>query len=238
MHILDLLRNIRPAVSVGAISADLMSLSTENSLLEENGVRLVHFDVMDGHFVPQLTVGPWFVKAFKTTLLKDVHLMIENPVDAIPAYAAAGADIISVHAESCRHVRAALQRIGTQKNANDEARGIARGIAINPSTPLCDLKPLLEEADIVTLVAINPGFGNQTLYKDVFERTARVRDMIANTGKKILLCIDGGVTTGNIGEVYAAAHPDFVVSGSAVFENRAAARNIDTIRRALRPEPS
>jgi ribulose-phosphate 3-epimerase len=235
MHILDLLRTIRPALSVGAISADLMSLTTEISALEENGVRLLHFDIMDGHFAPQLTIGPWFVKALKTKMLKDVHLMIENPIDAIPAYAAAGADIITVHADSSRHIRAALQRIGAQKNVNEEGRGIGRGVAINPSTPLCNLRPLLEESDIVTIVAINPGFSGQTFYKDTLERAARVRDMIATTGKKILLCIDGGVTTGNIGEVCSAL-PDFVVSGSAVFENHAVAKNIDLIHRALRTE--
>jgi ribulose-phosphate 3-epimerase len=235
MHIIEQLWTARPALSVGAISANVMSLSSEISLLEEHGVRLLHFDVMDGHFVPQLTAGPWFVKALKTTMLKDVHLMIENPYEAIPLYAAAGADIITVHAESCRHVRAALQRIGAQKNANDEARGIARGIAINPSTPLHELGPLLGESDIITLVAVNPGFGGQALYQDVFDRAAQVRDMIAKSGKIILLCIDGGVTTRNIGDV-CSAKPDIVVSGSAVFENRVTAQNIDHMHRALRME--
>jgi ribulose-phosphate 3-epimerase len=237
MHIIDLLWNARPALSVGAISANIMSLSTEISLLEDNGVSLLHFDVMDGHFVPQLTVGPWFVKTVKTSMLKDVHLMVENPFDAIPLYVAAGADIITVHAESCLHVRAVLQRIGTQKNANDEARGIARGIAINPSTSLHALEPLLEETDIVTLVAINPGFGSQALYKDVLQRAKRVREMIAQTKKKILLCIDGGVTADSIVHV-EKTRPDIVVSGSAVFEKGDVVRNLNTLSRSLRGEQS
>jgi ribulose-phosphate 3-epimerase len=233
MAIIDLLWNARPALSVGALSANLMSLAAGMSLLEENDVRLLHFDVMDGHFAPQLTAGPWFVKALKTSLLKDVHLMIENPFEAIPLYAAGGADIITVHAESCMHVRSVLQRIGMQKNANDDGRGIARGIAINPSTPLNALEPLLDETDLVTLVAVNPGFSGQTMYRDTSARAVMVRDMIAHTGKRILLCIDGGVTLDNIGDV-GSMRPDIVVSGSAVFENNAVARNLEIMQRSLR----
>jgi ribulose-phosphate 3-epimerase len=212
-------------LSIGVLSADLMALAGDIALLEQNGVELLHFDVMDGHFVPQLTVGPAFIKAVKTKMLKDIHLMIENPFESIRQYAAAGADIISVHVESCVHVRACLQLIGTLKNINDPARDIARGVAVNPGTALCDVKPLLEEADVVTLLGINPGYPGQTLYADTVARAQKLRELIEETGREIFLCIDGGVTKENIGEV-AAMRPDIVVSGSAVFEGKAVKENL------------
>ena len=220
-------------LSIGVLSADLMALAGDIALLERNGVELLHFDVMDGHFVPQLTVGPAFIKAVKTKMLKDVHLMIENPFESIRQYAAAGADIISVHVESCVHVRACLQLIGTLKNINDPQRDIARGIAVNPGTALCDVKPLLEEADVVTLLGINPGYPGQKLYADTAARAEKLKELIAETDREIFLCIDGGVTKENIGEV-AAMRPDIVVSGSAVFENKAIAENLKILMDALK----
>lgn len=220
-------------LSVGVLSADLMSLADDIALLERSGVGMLHFDVMDGHFVPQLTVGPAFVKAVKTKMLKDVHLMIENPFDFIKQYASAGADIISVHVESCVHVRACLQFIGTFKNINDPQRGIAAGVAVNPGTALCDVKPLLEDADVVTLLGVNPGFPGQTLYPDTAARAEKLRELIEETGRDIFLCIDGGVTKENIGEV-AKMEPDIVVTGSAVFEDRAVAENLKLMTDALK----
>ena len=229
---MELLEKLTPALSVGVISADLMALGKDIAELETNGIPLLHFDVMDGHFVPALTFGPVFVKAVKTKILKDVHLMINDPFDAISQYAAAGADIITVHAESSIHAHAALQCIGNQTNANDPARGIARGIAINPGTSLCTVKPLLEEADIVTLVAINPGFPGQKLCGDTAKRADQLREMIAKTGRKILVCIDGGVTKGNVAEV-SKMKPDIVVTGSAIFEQRMIKENIGMMRKLL-----
>jgi ribulose-phosphate 3-epimerase len=234
--ILDLLCEKLPDLSIGVLSADLMALEADLKQLQENKVRLLHFDIMDGHFVPQLTIGPSFVKAVRTTLLKDVHLMVTEPYASIPQYASAGADIITVHAESCVHVRACLQLIGTMKNANDPSRGIARGVALNPGTALCVLRPLLDEADIVTLVAINPGFPGQTLYPGTARRAQKVRELIAETGRRILLCIDGGVTKENINAV-AAMKADLVVSGSAVFAGGAGdavARNLEIMKNGLK----
>jgi ribulose-phosphate 3-epimerase len=231
--IMELLEKLKPALSVGVISADLMALGNDITELQANGIQLLHFDVMDGHFVPALTFGPVFVKAVKTKMLKDVHLMIDDPFDAIGQYAAAGADIITVHTEASIHARAALQCIGNQTNTNDLARGIARGIAINPGTPLCNVKPLLEEADVVTLVAINPGFPGQKLCADTAKRVDQLREMIAKTGRKILVCIDGGVTKGNIAEV-SKMKPDIVVTGSAIFEEREIKINIEKMIKALK----
>ena len=133
---LELLRAAAPTVSVGVITANLLSLGSEISLLERTGVKLAHVDVMDGCFCPMMTVGPPFIKAIKTSLLKDVHLMIEEPLEKVADYVAAGADIITIHVEACSHVHRVLQKLGTLTNVNDAARGIVRGVALNPGTPL------------------------------------------------------------------------------------------------------
>ncbi len=220
-------------LSVGVLSADLMSLAGDIDLLEQNGVEMLHFDVMDGHFVPQLTVGPSFVKAVKTKMLKDVHLMVEDPFDSIRQYAAAGADIITVHVESCVHVQACLQFIATLENANDPQRGIAAGVAVNPGTALCNVRPLLKDADVVTLLGINPGFAGQTLYSDTADRSRKVRELIAETDREVFLSIDGGITKENISAV-AAMDPDVVVSGSAVFENKRIKENLKVMMDAIK----
>jgi ribulose-phosphate 3-epimerase len=165
-------------------------------------------------------------------MLKDVHLMIENPFAVLPQYAAAGADIITVHVESCVHALACLQCIGSLANARDGSRGIARGIALNPGTPLSALEPLLYESDMITLVTVNPGFPGQKPSPATGERAQRVKAMIAESGRDILLCIDGGITKDNIGAA-AAMKPDIVVSGSAVFEKNDIAANFRTMTHAL-----
>jgi ribulose-phosphate 3-epimerase len=230
--IVELLKQAKPALSVGAVSANIMALAPDIAMLEQCGITLLHFDVMDGHFVPALTVGPVFIKGIKTSMLKDVHLMVDDPFDSLIQYVGAGADIITVHAEASIYAHAALQCIGNQKNANDPMRGIARGIAVNPGTPLCNIKPLLEVADMVTLVAINPGFPGQSLSNNTAARALQIREMIAKSGRDILLCIDGGVTKDNIVKV-AEMKPDIVVTGSAIFEQREIAKNIEIMKKSF-----
>ena len=162
MTTLETLRSVCPAPSVGVLTADLLALGAELALLERAGVGVVHVDVMDGCFTPMMTVGPAFVKALKTPLLKDVHLMIREPLDKIAEYVAAGADIVTVHQESTVHVHRVLQALGAARNANDPARGIVRGLALNPGTPLSALEPLLPETDMVVLLAVNPGWGGRS----------------------------------------------------------------------------
>jgi ribulose-phosphate 3-epimerase len=194
---------------------------------------------MDGVFAPQLTFGPAFVKAARTAMLKDVHLMVDNPLPALDAYAAAGADIITVQAESGRHVHRVLQRIGELNNANGPGRGIARGIALNPGTPMEALAPLIDEADIVTILAVNPGFAGQKFIPAAAGRVAQARELMRCAGRSLLLCIDGGVTRATMPRVAACA-PDIVVTGSAAFENRAIADNIKALGELLekgRPHP-
>ena len=215
----ELLRGICPTVSVSLLSADMMSLGDDLAALEQAGVRLVHFDVMDGRFTPKMTVGPPFVEAVKIPLLKDVHLMVQDPEKSVGEYVTAGADMIVVHPEASRHVHRALQQLAAATNTNDSARGVIRGVALNPGTPLEVLEPLLDELQVVFLLAVNPGWGGQRFLASTLRRIDRARRIIAESKKEILLGVDGGITRNNMAEV-ARTGVDIVVTGSAVFENR------------------
>ncbi len=151
------LRSLCPTVSVGTLTADLMHLGAELELLERAGVGMVHIDVMDGCFCPQMTVGPVYVKGLRTPLLKDVHLMVHEPLDKLADYVAAGADIITVHVEAAVHIHRVLQRLGTLEHGERPGEGIVRGLALNPGTPLEWLDPLLDEVDVVIILGGRPG---------------------------------------------------------------------------------
>lgn len=212
------LRSLCPTVSVGVLTADLMNLGSELACLERAGVGVIHIDVMDGYFCPSLTVGASFVKGLRTPLLKDVHLMVHEPLDKLEAFAAAGADIITVHVEAAVHIHRVLQRLGSLEHRDGPGKGIVRGLALNPGTPLEWLTPpLLEEVDLISLLAVDPGWSGQEFAPTTIERVKRVKELIAETGKDILVCVDGGVTRSNIG-VIAEAKPDLVAAGSAVFD--------------------
>ena len=200
---LELLRAAAPTVSIGVVTANLLSLGSEIQLLERTGAKLAHVDVMDGCFCPMMTVGPPFIKAIKTSLLKDVHLMIEEPLEKVADYVAGGADIVTIHVEACSHVHRVLQKLGTLTNANDAERGIVRGVALNPGTPLEALEPLLDELEYILLLAVNPGWGGQKYIPATTARVARVQRVIAESGKNIILGVDGGITKENIAEVAA-----------------------------------
>jgi ribulose-phosphate 3-epimerase len=210
---LQRLRSLCPTVSVGTLTADLMHLGDELALLDHAGVGSVHVDVMDGRFCPTLTVGPSYVKGLHTSLLKDVH------------YVAAGADIITVQVEAAVHIHRVLQRLGAMEHVAGPGLGLVRGLALNPGTPLEWLAPpLLDEVEMIVLLAVDPGWGGQTFAPTTLSRVARVKKMIAAAGKDILVCVDGGITRDNIIEV-AAAGADLIVTGSAVFDGKAAAAN-------------
>ncbi len=228
------LKDMCPTISVGMLTADLMNLGGDLSILESAGIGLVHFDVMDGCFCPSMTIGPPLIKAVKTPLIKDVHLMIVDPLTKLGDYAAAGADMITVHLESCpTHIHRVLQQLGTMANANDPETGIIRGVAINPGTPVEAIEPLLGEIDAITLLAINPGWGGQAFIKSTRERIARVKDMVAKSGQDIFLCVDGGITRNNIADV-AGMGVDMVVTGSAVFDGKAPLENAKYMLDAFR----
>ena len=222
--LLEQIRKAAPLISVGILTADLMSLGPELKLMEKAGVKLLHVDVMDGCFCPMMTVGPPFIKAVKTPLLKDVHLMIEEPLDKLESYLAAGADMITVHVESCRHIHRVLQKLGQMTNANNPDRGILRGIALNPGTPLETIMPLLDELEMVFLLAVNPGWGGQKFIPSTEGRLSQVRQILSKAKKDILLGVDGGITRDNIADV-ARMDVDIIVTGSAVFDGKTPLEN-------------
>ena len=222
--LLDQLHAMSPLLSVGVLTADLMSLGSELKLIENTGVKLLHVDVMDGCFCPMMTVGPVFIKAVKTPLFKDIHLMIDEPLNRLESYVAAGADMLTVHVESCQHIHRVLQELGKMTNANEPARGILRGIALNPGTPLEVITPLMDELEMVSLLAVNPGFSGQKFIPSTRSRLGRLKQMVRDAKKNILVGVDGGITRNNIVDV-AQMEPDIIVAGSAVFDGKAPAEN-------------
>ena len=222
--LLDQLHAMSPLLSVGVLTADLMSLGSELKLIENTGVKLLHVDVMDGCFCPMMTVGPVFIKAIKTPLFKDIHLMIDEPLNRLESYVAAGADMLTVHVESSRHIHRVLQALGKMTNANEPARGILRGIALNPGTPLEVITPLMDELEMVSLLAVNPGWSGQKFIPSTMSRLGRLKQMVRDAKKNILVGVDGGITRNNIVDV-AQMEPDIIVAGSAVFDGKAPAEN-------------
>jgi ribulose-phosphate 3-epimerase len=187
---------------------------------------------MDGSYVPLLTVGPPFIKAVKTAMMKDVHLMVREPLASLGDYVAAGADSITVHPDACVHPHRVLQVLGATPHRDHANRTIARGIALNPGTPVDVLEPFLEDIEMVMLVAINPGWGGQAFIQGTFDRIEAVRQQIASSGREILIAVDGGVTRRNVGQL-AGRGVDIVVTGSAVFDGDLKT-NVDEMTRALR----
>lgn len=225
------LRALVPTISAGIISADLLALGKDLAALEESGVGLVHVDVMDGVFAGPLTVGPPFIKALRTPLFKDVHLMVQDPGATLDQYVAAGADAITVHVEAQPDTAGVLRRIGAARNANDPALGIVRGVALEPATGLAVLEPLLGEVDLVVLLAVSLKKRGEFFVQAAIERAASVREMAARAGRDVLVSIDGGVSRENIGQV--AVQADIAVSGSAVFQGGAPSANVESMFRAI-----
>jgi ribulose-phosphate 3-epimerase len=226
----DHLRSRAPQLSVSILTANWMSLGSDLALLENAGVNLLHFDVMDGCFCPMMTLGTSVVAGLKTSMLKDVHLMIEEPLDKVGDFVAAGADIVTIHGESSSHVHRVLQSLRQVSNVNDPSRGFLRGLALNPGTPVNSIEPLLCELEMVLILAINPGWGGQKFLPQTPERVRQIRDM---AGRDVLICLDGGVTRDNVGEI-ARLGPDIIVTGSAVFDGKSPAENVHLMMEALR----
>jgi ribulose-phosphate 3-epimerase len=233
----DRLMSGGPRLTVGMVTADLAHLGDEIGVLEAAGVELVHIDVMDGVFCPMLTVGPPIVRAIRSPILKDVHLMIDDPLPKVDAFVAAGADLITFHVEGARQPRRVLHELGAAVNVNDPERGIVRGVAINPSTSVDVLEPLLDDLELVLVLAVDPGWGGQAFIPSTERRLKQVRSMIDTSGRPVLLGVDGGITHENVARI-AAMGVDLVVSGSAIFDGRAAPANANTMLdlvRAARP---
>lgn len=197
-------------IAPSILSADFARLGDEIRAIEASGADYVHVDVMDGHFVPNITIGPLIVAALRpiTQLPLDVHLMIENPDQYIPAFAAAGADIIVVHAEATAHLHRTVQLI--------KSFGKKAGVSLNPATSLTALEMILPELDLVLVMTVNPGFGGQSFIDACLPKITALRRQIDTLGLPIELEVDGGVKIDNIEQI-AAAGADVFVAGSAVF---------------------
>lgn len=226
------LRREAPLLSIGILTADLLNLGSELRLLEEAGARLVHVDVMDGVYCPWMTAGPPLIKAIKTSLLKDVHLMIQEPLGKVREYVEAGADIVTIHPDASAHPHRVLQELGGMENANDPGRGIIRGAALNPGMPLETLDPLLDVLEMVLLLGVNPGWSGQKFAKSTLGRIEQVKRMIEESGREILICVDGGITKDNISDI-ARTGVDLVVAGSAIFDGKAARENARVMLQAV-----
>jgi ribulose-phosphate 3-epimerase len=220
-----------PTISVGMLTANLLRLGEELAVLEQAGATVVHIDVMDGVFCPQFTVGPPIVKAIPDSFIKDCHLMIDEPLEKVQSFVAAGAGIITFHVESTRHPHRVLQSLA--------GSGVIRGVALNPGTPLEVLEPLIDELELIFLLAVNPGWGGQKFLPSTERRLAAARELIGD--REILLEVDGGITRANI-EHIATLGADLVVSGSAIYDGVAPLDNarfmLEVVRQSHTPIPS
>ena len=215
-------RKIKVAPSI--LSADFSRLGEEIKAVEAAGADMIHVDVMDGHFVPNITIGPLIVEAARrsTTLPLDVHLMITNPEYYLADFARAGADIITVHVETAFHLHRLVQSIR-------EHKGVKAAVSLNPATPLSGLDYILPELDIVLIMSVNPGFGGQSFIPSALDKIRTLRKRIDERGLKIEIEVDGGVNPGNAAQI-AEAGADILVAGSAVFSTKDYAAAIRGIR--------
>ena len=206
------------------LAADFAHLADEIAIAERGGGTIVHVDVMDGHFVPNITFGPPVVKAIRpvTKLPLDCHLMIENPDNFIPAFAEAGADMVSVQVEACRHLNRTLQLITDH--------GMLAGVVLNPATPVEMLSEVLSMVHHVLVMSVNPGFGGQRFLPRSIERIALLRDMRTALGLNFRIEVDGGVAHDTVASVVEAG-ADMLVAGSAIFQP---GRTEDNAREFLR----
>lgn len=213
-----------PMIAPSILSADFSRLESEVRAVESAGADWIHIDVMDGHFVPNLTIGPLVVEALRprTRLPLDCHLMVSRPEDWIDAFVKAGADVITVHAEATAHLHRLLQRI--------RAAGKKAGVSINPATPLSAIEEVLDDVDLVLIMSVNPGFGGQKFIESALDKVARLARLRGS--RKFVIQVDGGVTAANIGKLRAAG-ADCFVAGSAVFGPVDRSKAIADLRAAL-----
>ncbi len=212
-------------IAPSILSADFSRLGDEIKAVEDAGADWIHVDVMDGHFVPNITIGPPVVESIRkvTDLPLDVHLMIENADGYIKSFSEAGADILTVHVEACPHLNRTLQLIREHK--------VKAGVVLNPATPLSSLEEVLHELDMVLLMTVNPGFGGQSFIPSMLDKISNLSDIMSNYEDEIELQVDGGVKPDNAGDIKESG-ASILVAGSAIFNSNDYAEAIDTLRNA------
>lgn len=211
-------------IAPSILSADFAQLGDQVKQAEAAGVDYIHVDVMDGHFVPNISIGPLIVRALRpvTDLPLDVHLMIEKPERYLADFARAGANILTVHVETCPHLHRTIQQI--------KELGVKAGVTLNPATPLNTLEEILPDVDLVLIMSVNPGFGGQSYIPGSTAKIARLRSMLDASGSEAEIEVDGGVNTTTIRQVVEAG-ATVLVAGSAIFNNRASvADNVQQLR--------
>lgn len=218
-------------IAPSILSADFAHLADEVAAVERGGADLLHVDIMDGHFVPNLTVGPPIVESLKkvTKLPLDCHLMMTNADAFIDEFASAGADYLTVHVEACPHLHRTVQAI--------KERGVKAGVTLNPATSLHTIEEILPEVDLVLIMSVNPGFGGQKFITSCLQKIVTTRQMIDRAGSRALLEVDGGVKVDNAAQILAAG-ADVLVAGSAIFTSRDYAVTIAALRAAGQPAPA
>jgi ribulose-phosphate 3-epimerase len=217
---------MKKAISPSILSADFSRLGDEIKAAAAAGADYIHIDVMDGHFVPNITIGPLVVEAARrvTDVPLDVHLMIENADDYIEAFARAGSTILTVHAETGYHLQRTLRTI--------RDKGMKAGLALNPATPLNIIDYVLDDLDMILIMTVNPGFGGQQFIPAMLHKIRRLRDMLDTLDYDIAIEVDGGIAVDNIQEVCQAG-ADMFVSGSGIFKTPDYAKTIAEMKRLI-----
>ena len=216
------MKKIAPSI----LSADFSKLGEEILAIEAAGADWIHIDVMDGHFVPNITIGPGPLKSLRkiTKLPFDVHLMIENPDQYIDSFVAAGSDIITVHVEAVRHLHRTIAQI--------KEKGIKAGVSLNPATPLVQVEPILNDIDVLLIMTVNPGFGGQKFINSALPKIRKAREMVNSMAPDVVIEVDGGVTLDNIKSI-AEAGADIIVAGASVFGSGNYGQTIKEMKKIL-----